>query len=227
MNFENGRPTEKVVDEVGFSVYAAIIYLANTLSVNPKTLLNCFRTVNELFATVINSLFLSGILLDQTKVSGNKGVLTVFNFLLAYMFFKIVELVSKKVYKPRFFNQSTMKLSDVVDKISGPNKNWDIVSAENYKLRSEIEYELTSVKITTVISFVVSLGIAVLTTKLSMHYSGIPLVVKGAKAFFLYCFIIFFFIHFGYSYKKSKRNTIIYGLLLLLFCSLFGYSLIL
>jgi len=120
-----------------------------------------------------------------------------------------------------------MNLADVVDKISGPNKEWDIISDKEYIIRRTTEFETRLIVITMVVVFALSIIVSILIDlgyPLKSQYRQ-NLFLSSPFLVFLYFIVLFFFIHLSFSIKNKGLDFYIYGLLSVISSILFIYLL--
>ena len=120
-----------------------------------------------------------------------------------------------------------MNLADLVDKISGPNKDWDIISDNEYKIRRTIEFETLMIVVTVITIFVLSIITLILIDlgnpfKIQIRQN---LFLNSSFLVFLYFIVLFFFIHLSFSIKNKGVDFYIYGLLSVISSILFIYLL--
>jgi len=120
-----------------------------------------------------------------------------------------------------------MNLADLVDKISGPNKDWDIISDNEYKIRRTIEFETLMIVVTVITIFVLSIITLILIDlgnpfKIQIRQN---LFLNSSFLVFLYFIVLFFFIHLSFSIKNKGLDFYIYGLLSVISSILFIYLL--
>jgi len=139
----------------------------------------------------------------------------------------LIKVVTRKLYKPRFYANKSMNLADLVDKISGPNKDWDIISDNEYKIRRTIEFETLMIVVTVITIFVLSIITLILIDlgnpfKIQIRQN---LFLNSSFLVFLYFIVLFFFIHLSFSIKNKGLDFYIYGLLSVISSILFIYLL--
>lgn len=227
MEFENGIPKRKVDEEIRFSVFAAINYLSKLTNIKTEKLLTTIELVNRIITSLILNIILSSVTFISKSLTNNKFISSIIILLISYTITYLIEILTKMLYKPKYYDRTTMKLSDVIDKVSGPNKDWDIIDPEESRLRKEIEYRIFSIFSTMIIVFLLSI-----ITSILIDY-GNPLEAKidsylfsnGISTLIFYFVALFFFNHFSFSLKQNSIDKIIYGFLLFVVSTILIYFL--
>lgn len=227
MEFENGIPRRKIDEEIRFSVFAAINYLSKLTNIKTEKLLTTIEFVNRIITSLILNIILSSVTIISKYLINNKIISSIMILLISYVIAYLIEILTKLLYKPKYYDRTTMKLSDVIDKVSGPNKDWDIIDPEESRLRKEIEYRIFSIFSTMIVVFLLSI-----ITSILIDY-GNPLEARidsylfsnGISALISYFVALFFFNHFSFSLKEKGVDKIIYGFLFLSVCTILFYFL--
>jgi hypothetical protein len=213
MLFDNGNPVRKVEIEDSLSIFYAVLKYAEYFNIEVSKLLKIIENINRTLVSLMVNIVLSPVILISPDLINVKFFSYVINFAFSYGLTYLIEILTKRIYKPKYYDRTNMNLADVINKVSGPNQNWDILDSEEAKFRKNIEFRSSTLFSSILITFLVALITSVLINNGNPFRSAISidLLSNSVAVIFTYLISMFFVITFSYYLKSKTLNTFIFG----------------
>ena len=195
---------------------------------NDFQILKIVDYLNRYVVALILSLAFSSIVLLLTPSGQSRFYIPIVSFGFSLVISTVIDKITRRVYKPKLYNKERMKLVDIVNKVSGPKRDYQILEPEMYTLRFSLEMDIAGLFVAMITFFIFAILLSI-SIELGNPFGSKIVVEKFFSAYYMffdYLFVLFFSVHFIYSAKIKDKGLIIYGLLLLITVSILIYLVI-